>query len=343
MDLTKEQWKENLCVIRGGGDIATGIIYKLFQCGFPLLVLETDNPSCIRRTISFCEAVFDDNVEVEGVRARKIFSLEEAYACYCRNEVPVTVDAEASTIKTASPAVVVDAILAKRNLGTSITDAPVVVGVGPGFTAGKDVHAVIETKRGHNLGRRDLYGNGGAKHRRSRDDRRLRKRARHPCAGFRNTSHRKADWRGSHKRRRDRPGRRYPGAGDDLRHNPGDAPGRIPAQKGLKMADIDPRIAGKRELPIIFPTKPAVWQEAYWKQSCTCVSSTADRKSWSHEKKKREKQSSPLPRPLRRSTWSSAVRNNTFRDVSSPFPQPSPQAAALPGRCTRKKKSRCSR
>ena len=70
MDLTIEQWKENLCVIRGGGDIATGIIYKLFQCGFPLLVLETDNPSCIRRTISFCEAVFDDNVEVEGVRAR---------------------------------------------------------------------------------------------------------------------------------------------------------------------------------------------------------------------------------------------------------------------------------
>lgn len=153
MDLTKEQWKENLCVIRGGGDIATGIIYKLFQCGFPLLVLEIANPSCIRRTISFCEAVFDAAVEVEGVRARKIFSLEEAYACYCRNEVPVTVDAEASTIKTASPAVVVDAILAKRNLGTSITDAPVVVGVGPGFTAGKDVHAVIETKRGHNLGR----------------------------------------------------------------------------------------------------------------------------------------------------------------------------------------------
>ena len=81
MDLTIEQWKENLCVIRGGGDIATGIIYKLFQCGFPLLVLEIANPSCIRRTISFCEAVFDAAVEVEGVRARKIFSLEEAYAC----------------------------------------------------------------------------------------------------------------------------------------------------------------------------------------------------------------------------------------------------------------------
>ena len=148
-----EQWKEHLCIIRGGGDIATGTIYKLFQCGFPLLVLEIDNPSCIRRTISFCEAVFDEDVEVEGVHARKVSSLEEAYQCYCRDMVPVMVDAEAAMIRQASPAVVIDAILAKRNLGTSITDAPVVIGVGPGFCAGKDVHAVVETMRGHNLGR----------------------------------------------------------------------------------------------------------------------------------------------------------------------------------------------
>ncbi len=148
-----KQWKEHLCIIRGGGDIATGTIYKLFQCGFPLLVLEIDNPSCIRRTISFCEAVFDEDVEVEGVHAKKVSSLEEAYQCYCRDMVPVMVDAGAATIRQASPAVVIDAILAKRNLGTSITDAPVVIGVGPGFCAGKDVHAVVETMRGHNLGR----------------------------------------------------------------------------------------------------------------------------------------------------------------------------------------------
>lgn len=148
-----EQWKEKLCLVRGGGDIATGTIYKLFQCGFPLLVLEIENPSCIRRTVSFCEAVFDENVEVEGVHAKKVCSLKEAYQCYCHSIVPVMVDAEAVMIRQASPAVVIDAILAKRNLGTNITDAPVVIGVGPGFYAGKDVHAVVETMRGHNLGR----------------------------------------------------------------------------------------------------------------------------------------------------------------------------------------------
>lgn len=148
-----EQWKKNLCIVRGGGDIATGTIYKLFQCGFPLLVLEIDNPSCIRRTVSFCEAVFDASVEVEGVRARKVFSLEEAYQCYCHNAVPVMIDPEGTIIAQASPLVVIDAILAKRNLGTRITDAPVVIGLGPGFYAGRDVHAVVETKRGHHLGR----------------------------------------------------------------------------------------------------------------------------------------------------------------------------------------------
>ena len=116
-------------------------------------MLEIDNPSCIRRTISFCEAVFDKDVEVEGVHARRVDSLEEAYQCYCLGQVPVMVDGEAVMIRQASPAVVIDAILAKKNLGTRITDAPVVIGVGPGFCAGKDVHAVVETQRGHNLGR----------------------------------------------------------------------------------------------------------------------------------------------------------------------------------------------
>ena len=148
-----QQWRQNLCVIRGGGDIATGIIYKLFQCGFPLLVLELENPSCIRRTVSFCEAVFDGEVEVEGVRAVRVCTLEEAFACYEQKKVPVMTDPQGETIRQAAPAVIVDAILAKRNLGTKMTDAPVVIGVGPGFCAGRDVHAVVETRRGHHLGR----------------------------------------------------------------------------------------------------------------------------------------------------------------------------------------------
>ena len=151
--LTYESWQKNLVIVRGGGDIATGTIFKLFQCGFPVLVLEIANPSCIRRTISFCEAVFDDNVVVEGISACKVSSLEEAYAIYEKNAVPVMIDPRGTVIKEANPAVVVDAILAKKNLGTTMQDAPIVIGLGPGFIAGKDVHAVIETQRGHDLGR----------------------------------------------------------------------------------------------------------------------------------------------------------------------------------------------
>ena len=150
---TFEEWKKNLIIVRGGGDIATGTIYKLYQSRFPVLVLEIANPSCIRRTISFCEAVFDKKVEVEGVTAKRAESLEDAFAIYGQGQIPVMIDENGSMIQEVQPPVVVDAILAKRNLGTKITDAPAVIGVGPGFCAGKDVDAVIETQRGHNLGR----------------------------------------------------------------------------------------------------------------------------------------------------------------------------------------------
>lgn len=151
--LDYEMWRKKLIVVRGGGDIATGTIYKLFQCGFPLLVLEISNPSCIRRTISFCEAVFDHEVQVEGVMARKVSSVQEAFSVYEEGAVPVMIDPDGKSIKELSPFAVVDAILAKKNLGTTMEDAPIVLGLGPGFEAGKDVHAVIETQRGHNLGR----------------------------------------------------------------------------------------------------------------------------------------------------------------------------------------------
>ena len=150
---TFEEWKKNLIIVRGGGDIATGTIYKLYQSRFPVLVLEIANPSCIRRTISFCEAVFDKKVEVEGVTAKRTESLEDAFAIYGQGQIPVMIDENGSMIQEVQPPVVVDAILAKRNLGTKITDAPAVIGVGPGFCAGTDCHCVVESKRGHYLGR----------------------------------------------------------------------------------------------------------------------------------------------------------------------------------------------
>lgn len=150
---TFEEWKRNLNIVRGGGDIATGTIYKLYQSHLPVLVLEIANPSCIRRTISFCEAVFDKEVEVEGVTAKRADSLEGAFSIYKKKQIPVMIDEKGSVIQKVHPLVVIDAILAKKNLGTRITDAPIVIGVGPGFCAGKDVDAVIETQRGHNLGR----------------------------------------------------------------------------------------------------------------------------------------------------------------------------------------------
>lgn len=156
------QWKENLIIIRGGGDLATGTIYKLHQCGFCLLVLELSMPSCIRRTVSFCEAAVDGRCTVEEVTAQKAVTIEEAYDIYLKGEVPLMIDENGDRITQLRPAVVVDAILAKRNLGTKITDAPVVIGVGPGFCAGKDVHAVIETKRGHDLGRVIYEGEAAA-------------------------------------------------------------------------------------------------------------------------------------------------------------------------------------
>ena len=110
---TFEEWKKKLIIVRGGGDIATGTIYKLHQSRFPVLVLEIANPSCIRRTISFCEAVFDKEVEVEGVIAKRADSLEEAFAIYEQGQIPVIIDESGSIIQEVHPPVVVDAILAK--------------------------------------------------------------------------------------------------------------------------------------------------------------------------------------------------------------------------------------
>lgn len=149
---------QNLVIVRGAGDLATGVIQKLHRGGFPVLALETDEPMAIRRTVALCEAVYNGTAEVEDISCRRIENISEIEHCFANGEVPIAVDPEGKLIKELSPAAVVDAILAKRNLGTSREMADVTIGLGPGFTAGEDVHAVIETMRGHNLGRLLLKG-----------------------------------------------------------------------------------------------------------------------------------------------------------------------------------------
>ncbi len=142
-----------MVVIKGAGDLATGVGLRLFRSGFPLVMTEIAQPTVVRRTVSFAEAVFLGEISVEGVLARVVTGTEQIIPTIREGVIPIIVDPEASVIARLKPRVVVDAIMAKQNLGTRITDAPVVIGLGPGFTAGRDVHAVVETNRGHYLGR----------------------------------------------------------------------------------------------------------------------------------------------------------------------------------------------
>ncbi len=144
---------ENLVIVRGGGDIATGTIYKLYKCGFRVLVLETANPSAIRRNVAFSEAVYTGRHTVEDVTCVLADTIEEACELLAAGELVMLVDPEGESIAKLRPLALVDGILAKKNLGTRRTMADIVVGLGPGFEAGKDVDAVVETMRGHSLGR----------------------------------------------------------------------------------------------------------------------------------------------------------------------------------------------
>lgn len=151
-------YTNDIIIIRGGGDLATGVIQKFHRSGFKVLVLETDKPTAIRRTVALCEAVYTGNIKVEDISCVRIESLQEMCACHERRIVPLLVDPHCESLRQIKPAAVLDITLAKRNFGTCREMAPVTIGFGPGFCAGKDVHAVIETMRGHNLGRLILEG-----------------------------------------------------------------------------------------------------------------------------------------------------------------------------------------
>lgn len=145
--------KDALIIVRGGGDLATGTIHRLWNAGLRVLVLETAHPAAIRRQVALCEAVYEGETVVEGLRGIRIETLAQADSVWEQNAVPLLVDPAGACIAGAKPEIVVDAILAKRNLGTSRAMAPLTIALGPGFSAGQDVDAVIETKRGHRLGR----------------------------------------------------------------------------------------------------------------------------------------------------------------------------------------------
>ena len=145
-------------VVKGAGDLASGVIMRLHRAGFRVLATEIAQPTTVRRTVSFSEAVYRGEFEVEGIRARCIRHCREASKAWSDGVIPVMIDPDSEVVRTLQPAVVVDAIIAKRNCGTRLDDAAIVIGLGPGFVAGIDVHAVIETNRGHHLGRVLLAG-----------------------------------------------------------------------------------------------------------------------------------------------------------------------------------------
>jgi xanthine dehydrogenase accessory factor len=153
-------YNKDLVLVRGGGDLATGTIHRLVQAGFSVVVLEIPQPTVIRHSVAFSQCIFTGQTEVEGVTAVMVTSPEDALQKITDEVVPVLVDPEGVSRSVLQPFAVVDAILAKRNTGITKAWAPIVIGLGPGFTAGEDVHAVVETNRGHNLGR--VYYTGSA-------------------------------------------------------------------------------------------------------------------------------------------------------------------------------------
>jgi xanthine dehydrogenase accessory factor len=140
-------------IVRSGGDVASGTIKRLHEAGFKVIVLEIENPTAIRRTVSYSQCVFDGEITIEDTTARLCKTLDEVDDAHFKGEIPVVIDSSGEFIDIVKPKIVIDAILAKKNLGTKKSMADIVIGLGPGFEAGLDVDAIIETNRGHDLGR----------------------------------------------------------------------------------------------------------------------------------------------------------------------------------------------
>ena len=182
---------KKLVVIRGGGELATGIAHRLHNTGFQVLMLEKDAPSAIRRDIVFAEAVYDGEKKVERTICTRADSLHDAEKMLKNGQIVIMVDPEADCLQKLKPRILIDAIYAKRNMGTYMDMADFTVAIGPGFVAGRDVNCVIETTRGHNLGR--IIYEGQALPEKETVELRALMRASHsinaPCDGYLEAGH----------------------------------------------------------------------------------------------------------------------------------------------------------
>lgn len=153
--------KNELVIVRGAGDLATGVVYSLYKAHFKVIILETQHPSAIRRKVALSEAVYDGKTKVEDIEAVLVKNYEEALNIIANKdykEIPILIDPNCEILNHIKPTFLIDAIIAKKNIGTNKSMAKYTIALGPGFTAGKDCDIVIETMRGHNLGRMYLEG-----------------------------------------------------------------------------------------------------------------------------------------------------------------------------------------
>ena len=139
--------------VRGAGDLASGTIHRLHRAGFSVIATELPQPLALRRTVAFAEAIYSGSIEIEGITGKRADTIDGALVVMGFGNLPVLIDPDGALMRSLAPSVLIDATLAKRNTGLSLNAAPIVLALGPGFEASVDAHAVIETNRGHNLGR----------------------------------------------------------------------------------------------------------------------------------------------------------------------------------------------
>ncbi len=147
-------------LIKGAGELATGVAWRLHQSHFHVLMTEISEPLAIRRAVSFCEAVYERRKVVEGVETTLIDHPEKTNQIWAHSQIPLLIDPNLDMMNQIQPDILIEATLSKKNTGIQMKDAPLVIALGPGYNAGQDAHIVVETNRGHHLGR--LYTSGYA-------------------------------------------------------------------------------------------------------------------------------------------------------------------------------------